>query len=385
MTGFSPKNLEYPLHQIGSAKGVRVRPLAGVRVLDASGYISGPFATLNLADLGADVQKVEPPRGEALRRFGVRHNGIGLSFAAINANKTSVSLNLKDPADLETFRHKLSESDILLTNWRPSVAAGLGLNPDEIRRDYPRLIWVRISGYGQDGPFADRPAFDAILQARSGIALAREGEATMAAGYIADKTTAMFSVQSALAALLQRERTGSGAVIDISMLDAMAYFNIPDLFAGSVFLGERDHEVMQHVGATRPLATKDGWIVLSPVSGAQLQSLGVAVGRPEWGNQLQSAAGPAALIKTMNELLETVLPERTTAEWEVAFADADVPASGVLTFEEHLADPQVAHNQLYHDIDGSPFGPQRRIRYPALFDGRAVETDDLSPPVLQKR
>ncbi|HEY5266216.1 MAG TPA: CoA transferase [Acidimicrobiales bacterium] len=358
-----------------------MRPLSDVNVIEASSYVSGPIASLNLADLGANVLKVEPPRGDPMRNFGVRHEGISLSFAACNVGKDSVTLDLKNLDDQKHFHELLASTDVLITNWRPQVAEGLGLNGRNVTEMYPRLIWVRISGFGQDGPLADRPAFDSIIQARTGVALAREGDASLVPGYLADKATGILAAQAVLAALHQRHVTKNAAVLDVAMLDAMAYFNGPDIFAGGIRTGEYVPDVMRHIGSPRPIATKDGWIVLSPVSGSQLKALMVAVGHPEWTDVLRGVEA-TELIAEMNRVLDTVLFERTSLEWEEIFTNADVPASALLTVEQHFEDAQVIHNRLYDELDDPILGRIRRLRHPALFNGEPIERDDRAVPEL---
>jgi crotonobetainyl-CoA:carnitine CoA-transferase CaiB-like acyl-CoA transferase len=363
-----------------------MRPLDGVRVVEASSYVTGPFAALALADLGATVVKVEPPRGDPMRRFGVRHrgDGVGFGFAATNRNKTSVTLDLKTEAGLDGLHELLSTADAFVTNWRPAVATRLGLTPPAVRGRHPRLVWVRLSGYGQDGPLVDFPAFDGIVQARSGVVAGNGDPPRLVPGYLADKVTAMTATQSVLAAIVHRDRSGdgAGAVVDVSMLDAMAYFLGPDLFGDHLVVDEPEPGVARHAAASRPLRTGDGWIVLAPVSGAQIKGALGAVGHPEWGEQLRAAASAVDMIERFHELVGTVLPTRTTSEWERAFADADVPASAVLSYAAHLADPQVVHNRTYHETDDPTLGRARHLRYPALFDGTPTDTDDLPVPPL---
>src|SRR5262245_6907203 len=361
-----------------------MRPLDGVKVVEAASYVTGPFAALALADLGASVVKVEPPRGDPMRRFGIRHqgDGVGLAFAAINRNKTSVTLDLKTEAGLDALHELLATADAFITNWRPAVAARLGLTPDAVRQRHPRLVWIRLSGYGQDGPLANFPAFDSIVQARSGL-VAQTGEPPrLVPGYLVDKVTAMTATQSVLAGLVHRERSrdGAGAVVDVSMLDSMAYFLGPDLLGDHIVVGEPEPGVARHIAAARPLRTKDGWIVISPVSGTQMKGALSAVGHPEWGEQLRTAASATAMIERFYELMDSVLATRTTSEWEHAFAQADVPASAVLSYGDHLADPQVASNETYREVDDPALGRVRTVRYPALFDGAPTETDNLPIP-----
>src|SRR5262245_17343003 len=359
-----------------------MRPLDGVKVVEAASYVTGPFAALALADLGATVVKVEPPRGDPMRRFGLRHQGVGLGFAAVNRNKTSVTLDLKGQAGLDELHQLLGTADVFITNWRPAVAARLGLTREAVRERHPRLVWIRLSGYGQDGPMAGFPAFDSILQARSGVVSQNGEPPRLVPGYLADKVTAMVATQSVLAALVHRDRSGegAGAVVDVSMLDSMAYFLAPDLLGDHLVVGEPEPGVARHIAAARPLRTQDGWIVVSPVSGQQMKGALAAVGHPEWGEQLRAATTATGMIERFYELIEPVLTGRSTAEWERAFAEADVPASAVLDFGAHLADPQVAANGTYHEVDDPLLGRVRNLRYPALFDGAPTDTDGLGVP-----
>jgi len=357
-------------------------PLQNVRVIDASNFVSGPMAALALGDLGAEVVKVEPPRGDPFRRVGVQHSGVSMTFTACNFAKTSVRIDLGSEEGRGELDSLLKNADILVTNWRPGVDAELGFDPASVRLRHPQLIWVRVSGYGQDGPGSSRPAFDALLQARSGYALARDGQPpALANGWLADKVSAMLAAQAALAALHQRNVTGIGTVVDVAMLDAMAYFNGPDVLAGSLIVGETHPDVMHYINAARPLATADGWIVISPVSGQQLKSLVYAVAHAEWAQTLRAITDPAELIDAMNRLLETVLPARPTAEWESIFAVADVPASAVLSISEHLSDEFVAHNKTYLEFDDPVMGRIRHCRHPARFDSGPGEWPSSSTQI----
>ena len=359
-----------------------MRPLQGVKVVDAASYISGPFAALMLADLGADVVRVEPPRGDPYRRFGPQQDGTGVIFRAVNRNKRSVFLDLKDPAGLAELEALLDGADVLVTNWRPGVAEGFGLDADRVRARWPRLVWTRVSGYGQAGPMAMLPAFDSILQARVGLSAAVGDEPVLLPTYVADKVTASFVAQSALAALVQRGRTGQGAVIDVAMLDTFAYFDGPDLFASHQRPGMHADQVDRMLAAPRTLPTADGWVVLAPVSGQQIKRALTAAGLGSAIEELKAIADPVASSQRFFELFGDHLRTRTTDEWMRIFAEADVPASAVLSKAEHLEDEQVVHNRVYRVVDEPGVGPVRRLRHPALFGGEPVDTDDLPSPPL---
>ena len=359
-----------------------MRPLAGIRVVEAASYISGPYAGLMLADLGAEVTKVEPPRGDPYRRFGPQDDDGGVIFRAGNRNKRSVTIDLTTDDGVTELRSLLDTADVLITNWRPGVAEGFGLHAELVRTRWPRLVWVRVSGYGQSGPMASLPAFDGLMQARVGFADSNGETPAIVPTYVADKVSASFVAQSALAALVQRGTTSRGCVVDLAMLDAFAYFDAPDLFTGHQQPGTTDERVLRMLRAPRALQAADGWIVVAPTTGRQLKRAMTAAGLEDKLDDLRSQPDPTSVSRRFFELMEPRVRERSVADWTAAFAEADVPASAVMTKAEHLDDAQVVHNAIYRIVDDPVLGSTRRIRHPALFDGTPVETDDLPCPTL---
>jgi crotonobetainyl-CoA:carnitine CoA-transferase CaiB-like acyl-CoA transferase len=359
-----------------------MRPLAGIHVVEAASYISGPYAGLILADLGADVIKVEPPRGDPYRRFGPQDADGGVIFRAGNRNKRSVAIDLTSEGGVAELSALLDGADVLITNWRPGVAEAFGLEADTVRDRWPRLVWARVSGYGQTGPMATLPAFDGLMQARVGFADSLGDEPALVPTYVADKVTASFVAQSALAALVQRGATGRGCVVDVAMLDAFAYFDTPDLFAGHQEPGRTDDRVLRMLRAPRAMRTADGWLVVSPTTGQQIKRAMIAAGLEDRIIELRSQPDTIAGSERFFELIAPRMSERTSAEWTSIFAEADVPASAVMTKAEHIDDEQVAHNMIYRIVSDPVTGSVRRTRHPALFDGAPVETDDLPCPVL---
>jgi crotonobetainyl-CoA:carnitine CoA-transferase CaiB-like acyl-CoA transferase len=357
-----------------------MRPLAGIRVVEAASYISGPYAGLMLADLGAEVIKVEPPRGDPYRRFGPQDDDGGVIFRAGNRNKRSVALDLTTEGGMAELRTLLDSADILITNWRPGVAEEFGLDAESVRARWPRLVWVRVSGYGQTGPMAALPAFDGLMQARVGFADSNGDTPALVPTYVADKVSASFVAQSALAALVQRGATERGCVVDLAMLDAFAYFDAPDLFTGHQQPGRTDERVLRMLRSPKVLQAADGWIVVSPTTGRQIKRALVAAGLDDKVDDLRSQPDPTAVSKRFFELMAPRVRERTLAEWTSAVAEADVPASAVMTKAEHLDDAQVVHNAIYRIVDDPVVGRARRVRHPALFDGAPVDTDDLPCP-----
>jgi crotonobetainyl-CoA:carnitine CoA-transferase CaiB-like acyl-CoA transferase len=354
-------------------------PLGGVAVVDASTFVSGPFAGMMLGDLGADVLKVEPPGGDAFRRFGRIVEGVGIMFANVNRNKRSVVIDLKSHAGREEFAALIHRADVLLTNWRPGVAEELGFDRTTVEALNGRLIWCRVSGFGQDGPLAASPAFDTVIQARTGLLFAQGGEESPESvrGYIVDKLTAMFATQVILAALLERASTNRGGVVDVSMLDSMAYFMGPDILSERTRLedGGRPSAVAQ-LSAVRCVATADGWLLVSPVRGKQLKGLADAAGHPEWIDELRGLDDPAARTSRIYEMFASVTRSETTSWWLDRLEKFDVPAAPVLTLDQHLGDGQVEHNRTYVVYDHPRLGRIRQPRYPARWPGR-----DLPEPV----
>lgn len=347
-------------------------PLSGIRVIEAAGYVSGPFAGMMLADLGADVVKVEPPRGDPLRRFGFSFQGLGAIGLSVNHGKQSVVLDLKVEHDRGRLYDLLETADVFIENWRPGVAAALGFGAAEVCARYPDLVYTSVSGFGQTGPRLASPVFDSLMQASSGLAAyeAIDGRPTMLRSYMADKIVATYVVQGILGALLRRDRSGAGAKLDVAMLDAMAYFDFPDVCQQHTFL-HPDACGDIELARTSMIRTRDGWIAVAPVSGSQVAAAMDAVGHPEWIATLKRTNSHAQFTDELYRLLESVTTEMTTAECEQMFREADVPAAAVLTIDEHLADPQTQHNELYTTVEG-PAGLMRRVRYPARLDGERL-------------
>jgi crotonobetainyl-CoA:carnitine CoA-transferase CaiB-like acyl-CoA transferase len=362
---------------------VAARPLDGIRVVEVGSYISGPWVGLMLAELGADVVKVEPPRGDPMRTFGLRHNGLSALWVNCNHDKQSVVIDLKSADGHKQMLDLVASTDILIQNWRPGVAESLNLPSELLQERNPRLIQLIITGFGGTGPRSRTPVFDLLLQATSGLAAmeATETQPTAVRSLVADKATATFGVQAVLAALIARERTGNGSRAELAMLDVMAYFDFPDLGQDRTFLApEVRHELRR--GRPAILRTSDGYLAISPVSGRQIGNTVAAVGHPEWKDDLKQLVDPTELMDEVYNRVEQVTRTGPTAHWLGLFEEFDVPAAAVLTPDEHFADPQVQHNRLYTTTD-SPAGPVRRVRYPALFDGQVLAPRRPAPALGQ--
>ena len=343
-------------------------PLSGVNVVEIGSYMSVPFAAMMLSDLGADVIKVEPPKGDPSRRFGRPKEVMAAIFVNTNRGKKSVVLDLKQEADREQLRALLRVADVVLSNWRPGVAARLGLGDDVLAELNPRLIRVYVSGYGSTGPDGDKPSYDSVVQARSGLTWAQggDGEPMLAAGYLVDKMTATMAAQAVMAGLYRRSVTGEGDVIEVPMLDVMAYLNFPEIFAPRTFV---DHEPLdarnRQMMANRPMRALDGWILMSAVSADQIRDAVAAVGHPEWSDEILAAADGPQMTRLLVERVESQTRSLTVTECIARFDAFDVPVGQCVDLDQHLADAQVVHNELYEIVDHPHLGRVRQVRYPA--------------------
>lgn len=346
-------------------------PLDGIRVLEAASFVSGPYVGQMLADLGAEVVKVEPPpRGDPFRRFNRPAGAYSPIFANCNRGKGSITLDLKEPGARDRLLDLVEGVDIWIANWRPGVAARLGLDDDVLARRNPRLIRLYVSGYGEEGPRADSPVFDTIVQATSGLtdALGREEGPAVLAGFPVDKLTASLATQAVLAALFARERGGQGERIDVSMLASAAYANFVELFANRTFLDDQPVAARnRQATGLRALRAADGWLTIAPVSGAAIRGLCEAVGHPGWADELRALGDQSEVAANLFSRLAPVLPSRPVDEWIERFAARDVPAARCLTMDEHLADEQVEVQEIYRIEQWEGVGRVRTVRYPARF------------------
>ena len=369
--------------------GAGLRPLSGMLVVDTSTYLAGPFASLMLADLGAEVIKVEPPRGDPFRRIGYRHPGAdkeapSVGFAAVNRDKRGVRLDLRTEDGRRRMLELLGRADAFVENWRPGVAARLGLDDATLERTNPRLLHVAITGWGPDGPWADRPAFDAVMQGVTSHAHAvGEGnEPRLIGTALADKVAGMMAAQAVLAGLLARERGQGAGRVDVSMLDACAYFAAPDMLETRMVVSE-DYDAPPRLTFPSTLVRcADGHIVASPGSGAQVAAACRAVGHPEWVDRLRAQPTHAALGNELNRLLGTAAATMTTESLLGALTEHDVPCAPALDLDGQLAHPQVLHNGTYPEYSDQHFGTVRRARYPAVGQRWSVPETSRSSPTL---
>ncbi|MFE0413957.1 CaiB/BaiF CoA transferase family protein [Streptomyces tendae] len=360
--------------------------LAGYRVLDCSIAMAGPFAAQRLGDLGADVVKVEPVTGEWQRHAaagGAAGNRINVSFLSLNRNKRSLAVDLKDPAGKEVLRRLVAGADVFLQNYRPGVADRLGVDYASLAAINPSLVYVSISGYGEDGPYAQRPGQDLLLQAMSGAMLSsgRSGEAPRAAGqYLVDAVTASTAFEGVLAALLHRERTGEGQLVTVNMLDAVTTLQMQELSVHTVggLPQTRSAEPHAHVYIRSPYGafqTSDGYLVLAF---PPLKKLGEILGEDSFLSMEDEEHGwthrDEIFARTAARLLT-----RPSRHWLDAFAAAGIWAGPVYGYADLVQDPQIRHNGTFVTYDHPTEGRVTVPGFPYKFSATPPRVDRGAP------
>jgi crotonobetainyl-CoA:carnitine CoA-transferase CaiB-like acyl-CoA transferase len=331
--------------------------LSALRVLDFTTTIAGPHCTRLLADLGAEVIKIEAPDGDMMRTRPPMRSGASTSFGQLNAGKKSLALDLKSPAAVEAVRRLVTTADVVVENFRPGVMRRFGLDYDALRPVKADLVYCAISGYGQTGPSAELPAYAPVIHAASGYDLAHmayQGEARRpdyCGIYIADVLTGTYAFGAIVAALYQRQATGEGQMIDVSMLESMLSLTLSEIQAAQFSVAPPGRPVFG------PIATKDGYINLSIASERTFQNLAAASGHPHWLTDPRFAvyANRRANWGELIDELEHWSTERTTSEVQAIFDRHGVPSSPYRTVREAMADPQIAHRRSFaevHDTGG---------------------------------
>jgi len=347
-------------------------PLAGLRVLDVSSVLSGPLATMLLADMGAEVIKVENPVApDFTRATGNQRGGMTAFYFNVNRGKRSLALDGRSEQGQEILRALADGSDILVENMRPGKAARIGLDPAECLQRNPSLIYTSITGYGATGPAAGEPVYDYVIQAVTGMVdLQRDtttGKAEVTRHFLGDKITSHAAVEAIVAALFARERDPHrcGQHLEISMHEANLAFFWPDAMMKHTIVGEPDVDTIYPGEYYRVYPTLDGEIVLMPFMGP-VEGVCRAVGHPEWFDGWPDAS----VIPDMHALqaaVAEVTATMTSADALVAFAAHDVPAGPVVPLAELHEHPQAQHRQSINEHDVDPIGLVRSPRPPWRF------------------
>ena len=366
------------------------RPLRGVVVLDLTRVLAGPFCTMILRDLGAEVVKIEPPAGDDARAFGPFLAGADTAsayFTSLNCGKRSVVLDLKQPADAGRFAELVEGADVLVENYRPGTLARLGFGEERLRELNPELVYAAISGFGATGPYADRPAYDMIIQALSGLVSitgTEAGERVRVGTSIADIVSGLYAAVGVLAALGRRAHGGGGARIDLSMLDAAV-----SVLENAVARYQVNGEVPVPLGSRHPaiapfeaFAAADGQVVIAAGNDRLFTTLCDVVGRSELPRDPRFSSNPerVAHVGELKEALEAALGHRRVAEWVAALTDAGVPVAQVNTVADLFDDPQLAARGMLTPVAG--LDGFRVTGSPLKFDGVAEERQRPPAPSL---
>jgi crotonobetainyl-CoA:carnitine CoA-transferase CaiB-like acyl-CoA transferase len=362
-------------------------PLDGVRVLDLTGVVMGPWATCNLGDMGADVIKIEPVDGDVMRFLKPnRHDSMSPVFLNFNRNKRSVALDLKTVRGRDVLLKLARVSDVFVSNVRPQAMRRLGLDYDTLRRENERIIYCGCYGYGEDGPYAGRAAIDDTIQAASGLAWL-QGYGGDSPRYvnavIADKVVGLYVVQAVAMALYAREKSGRGQFIEVPMFETMTAFVVPEHLGGLTYeppLGGAGYARLLNP-FRKPFRTKDGHLAVAPYNDQQCARFFEAVGRPE----LRLDPRYATVLERSKHFaefygfIEEVLLTRTTGEWAEAFAKAELPFALVNSFEALLVDPHLEATGFWHQVEHPTEGAVRMPGIPIRFSNTPASIRRQAP------
>lgn len=362
-------------------------PLTGIRVLDLTGVIMGPYATHILADLGADVIKVESPEGDSTRNYKpLRHDGMSGSFLNLHRNKRGLLLDLKQEAGRKALRRLIETADVFVHNMRPKAIAKLGFAYEQVKAIKPDIVYCGAYGFSAKGPYGEKAAYDDLIQAGSGIA-GLFGQVQGAPAYvptvICDKLAGQAIAWSILAALVQKMRGGGGQSIEVPMLETSIEFTMVEHWGGGAF-----EPPLSPVGFVRllsqrrkPYRTKDGHACILPYSDSNWRDFFDFVGRPEFkeDERFKRLASRVQHVEILYGLIEEMAPNHTSAEW-VAFCDAkSIPCMPVLYVNELHNDPHVQAVGLFGKAEHPSEGLYRTVRSPVSFSGAPFQIRHHAP------
>ncbi|SMF19764.1 Crotonobetainyl-CoA:carnitine CoA-transferase CaiB [Azospirillum oryzae] len=364
-------------------------PLHGVRILDLTSVLVGPYATQILGDLGADVLKVESPAGDNVRGIGpMRHPGMGAIFLHANRSKRSIVLDLKAPDGRQALLDLARGADVLIHNVRPRAMARLGLSYEDLAAVNPSIIYAAVTGFGQDGPYAEKPAYDDLIQGAAAIptliADSSGGDPRYVPATMADRTVGLHAVYAVAAALFQRERTGEGQEIEIPMFEAMTEFVLGDHMGGKTFeppLGPTGYPrlLARH---RRPYRTSDGHICVVIYNDKQWRNFFALIGRDGELDSDPRFADIGSRTRHINELYGLVadaIATRSTADWLAALTKADIPVMPLHTPDSLIDDGHHAATGFLRPVEHPHEGTVRSIGVPTRWSGRRPEPVRQAP------
>ena len=360
-------------------------PLHGYRVIDLTSMISGPLGTMMLADQGADVIKVEAPDGDHTRGGANRRNGFSASFLNNNRGKRSVVLDLKAPGGLQALLRLTTGADVFVQNFRPGVADRIGIGEVAIRAVAPKVVYVSISGFGEQGPYAGKPVYDPLVQAMSGLATVQAGSdetrPRLVRTIVPDKLTGVVASQAITAALLARARTGEGQHIRLSMLGAVVAFLWGSDMGSQTFVGDDLPQQEAASFADLIYETADGFISLAVQSDREWVALTRALDRPEWlqDERFRTVALRQRNIDARLALTQEALRLRPASAWLDCLTREGVPCAPVLTRTDMIRHEQVLENGIVVEVEHPAAGCLRQASPAAQFSGTPAAIARAAP------
>lgn len=355
-------------------------PLEGVRIVDLTSMLSGPWATTIMADQGADVVKVEMPgKGDHVRSLGNRRGGMSSMFLNINRNKRSITVDLKDRRGVDLVLGLAETADVVIQNFRPGVADRLGVGYEHVCQRKADIVYLSLSGFGEAGPWVHKPVYDPVIQAVSGLTTIQAGSDAerprLVRTVLPDKFSAMAAAQALCAALYRREKTGQGQHVRLSMLDAVLSFLWASDFGAQTF---PDREVSNQAAASfidLIYETRDGHMTVAVMSDKEWHGLCRALDRPDWleDARFRTPSDRDRNVDARLEMTQAVLKQDTTSAWMARLEAEGVPCAPALTRNAVIEHPQVRASGIVFESDHPTAGRLRQVRNAARFEGTPAD------------
>ncbi len=361
-------------------------PLSGYKIIDLTSMVSGPLATMILADQGAEVLKIENPKGgDYTRGVSSRNGGFSASFLNNNRNKKSIAINLKDAVGVKLLLELVKDADVFVQNFRPGVTDRMGVGEAAIRAVVPDIVYVSISGFGHKGPYANKPVYDPLVQALSGLSSIQGGaddvRPRLVRTILPDKLTGFTAAQAITAALLSRERTGVGQHVQLSMLDSVVSFLWASDMSGQTFVGQESAQEKAQSFIDLIYETKDGFISVAVQSNKEWLGLTRALDKPEWleDERFKTSGLRHKNIDERLGLTQEVLLTKTADEWLRLLEAEDVPCAPVLRRSEVIDHPQIIANEVLMENQHPEAGRLRQARGAAIFSATPPDQPHGAP------
>ena len=365
-------------------------PLAGIKVVELSTMITASYAAMIMGEQGADIVKIEPPGiGDPMRHLGSQKPGLSALFHNFNRGKRSIALDLKLEDDLSIARQLCESADVIISNYRPGIMAKIGLSYEAIQRSNPSVIFARVTGFGTQGPQAALPAYDHVMQAQLGMTVIQgkaQGDTPVHVQHaVCDKTTALMAAQAISSALFQRERTGKGTRIDLSMVDAGMHFFFPDAMMGETILSPEAAHLDPLTASYGVLTAQDGYCVIAGIGDEAVKAVFDLVGKPDLMNDPRFSTLPSRMMH-LGDMIDEMTAERIEkplAEVLAYMETHDVPCCACHDLIEAFEHPQLSAMQTVSTVEHPYLGTVRSVRAAAHFDGQSGISHEPSPQLGQ--